>query len=152
MTKRRQTPAIAGYPRTPRPVAALRECGAEYSETLGLRRRGRENPSCRDGPRLSSLWYRPDGSCRRQAVREPWHCRATKAFAAPAARKNQAGAWNRVRKLRTLSSLKVRPARPLAAKEYHRMARLAPRKCRKAEGMRSETAQRLHHACRDPVE
>src|SRR5260370_507760 len=57
-----------------------------------------------------------------------WHCRATKAFAAPAARKNQAEAWNRVRKLRTLSSLKVRPARPLAAKEYHRMARLAPRK------------------------
>src|SRR5258708_12938819 len=113
MTKRRQTPAIAGYPRTPRPVAALRECGAEYSETLGLRRRGRENPSCRDGPRLSSLWYRPDGSCRRQAVREPWHCRATKAFAAPAARNNHAEARNPVLTFRPLSSLNQLPPTPL---------------------------------------
>src|SRR5260370_36682110 len=107
MTKRRQSPAIAGYPQAPRPVAVLRESDAECSGTLCLRRRGRAGPSCRDGPQSSSPWYRPGGSCRRQAIREPWRCHATKAFAAPAARRGQVEAWNLIRKLKMLSSFQM---------------------------------------------
>src|ERR1700686_4563455 len=148
MTKCRQTPAIAEYPRAPRPVAVLRESAAAYSGTPCLRRRGRESPSCRDDPRSSSPWYRPGGSCRPQAVRGPWRCRATKAFAATAARTGPVEAWNLTRKLKTLSSFQVSlpnatDARKAAAKEYHRRGRHAPQ---------IDKPQTLHKSCRDPGE
>src|SRR5467141_360540 len=142
MTKRRQTPAIAGCHQAPRPVAVLRESGAECIGTPGLRRRGRENPSCRDGPQLSSLWYRPGGFCHPQAVREPERCRATKAFAAPAARRGPAEAWNLTRKLRTLSSFQMRPTQ----------GRPPQKNTIREDAMHCKLTWHkvLHKSCRDP--
>src|ERR1700674_377274 len=105
MTKCRQTPAIAEYPRAPRPVAVLRESAAECSGTPGLQRRGRAGPSCRDGAQLSSPWYSLVGFCHPQAVPEPWRCHGTKALAATAARRDPVEASTR--QLKIFSSFQV---------------------------------------------
>src|SRR5258708_3135379 len=157
MTKRRQTRAIAGCPQAPRPVAVLRESGTECIGTPCLRRRGRAGPSCRDGPQLSSPWCRPGGSCRPQAVREPWRCRATKAFAVPAARRDQAEAWNLTRKLKMVSSFQMSlpdepNARARARKAYHSDGRAIHPKIEKQTYLPSKDAQSLHKSCRDPGE